>query len=61
MMTCKGFRRKQTWTNFKVLSRNFPAGTEKTTKNLSPDSRSQRGDLNPGSPEYEVGVSTTQP
>jgi hypothetical protein len=27
----------------------------KTTKNLSHDSRSQRRDVNPGSPEYEAG------
>jgi hypothetical protein len=41
--------------NFRTLSRHSAGELRKTTKNLSHDSRSQRRDLNPGSPEYEAG------
>jgi hypothetical protein len=54
MMNWKVFGRKRSWPNFKVLSRNSPAGTEKTTKNLNQDSRCLES--NPGPPEYEIGV-----
>jgi hypothetical protein len=54
------FGRKQSWPNFKVLSRYMPR-TEGTTKNFNPDSRSPGQDLKPGSPKYEAGVLTTRP
>jgi hypothetical protein len=34
--------------------------TEKTTKNLSQDSRFSGRDLNPGPPEYKAGMLTTR-
>jgi hypothetical protein len=40
MMNCKGFGRKRSWPNFKVLSRYSPGGTEESHKKLNPDSRS---------------------
>jgi hypothetical protein len=36
-------------------------GLRGTTKNLSQDSKSLDRDLNPGPPEYQVGVLTTRP
>jgi hypothetical protein len=55
-MNWKGFGRKQSWSNFKGLSRHSPGGTKKH-ENLSLNSL----DLNPGPPEYEVEVLTTRP
>jgi hypothetical protein len=46
MMNWKGFGRKQSWTNFKVLSQHLPGGTEKSTINLSHNSWSPGWDLN---------------
>jgi hypothetical protein len=46
---------------FKVLSRHLPVETEKMTKVLSQDSRSPGRGLNPGPPEYKVGVLITRP
>jgi hypothetical protein len=34
MMNWKGFGRKWSWPNFKLLSRHFPAGTEENHENL---------------------------
>jgi hypothetical protein len=49
-MTWKGLRRKRSWPSYKILSRNWPGGTE---ENLNQDSRSPGRDLNLGPPEYE--------
>jgi hypothetical protein len=43
---------------FKVLSKHFPTGTD---ENLDQGSRYPCRDMNPGPPEYEAGVLTTQP
>jgi hypothetical protein len=61
MMNWKGFGRKQSWPNFKVLHRNSPGATEKTTKNHNVDSWSLGPRIEPGPPVYEAGVLTTQP
>jgi hypothetical protein len=45
---------------FKVLSWHSTAGTEENHKNFSQDGWSMGKDLNPGPPEYELGVLTTQ-
>jgi hypothetical protein len=58
MMNWKGFGRKQSWSNFKGLSRHSPGGT-KEHENLSLNSLSPGRDLNSGPPEYEV--LTTRP
>jgi hypothetical protein len=46
---------------FKDLFRNFPEGTEKTTKKSVLDSRSPGQDSNRRPPEYEPGVLITRP
>jgi hypothetical protein len=46
--------------NFNVLSRHSSWRSEETHEKRH-DSRSPDRDLNPGPPEYEVGVSTTRP
>jgi hypothetical protein len=61
MTNWKGFRRKRSWSNFKVLFQHSPWGTEEKHKKLSQDSRSPGQDRNPGPPEYEVGLLATQP
>jgi hypothetical protein len=61
MMNWKRFGRKWSWPNFKVISRHSPGETEKNDENLSPDNWFPGRDLNPGLPEYEVGVLTTLP
>jgi hypothetical protein len=61
MMNCKRCGGKRSWPNFKVLSPHLYGGTEKTTKNRSLDSLSSGRDLNPGPPEYEAEVLTSQP
>jgi hypothetical protein len=38
IMNWKGFGRKLSWPNFKVLFRHSPGGTEKITKSLNEDS-----------------------
>jgi hypothetical protein len=60
-MNWRGFERKGSWLNFKVLSRHSPGGTEEIYENLSQDNQSLGRDLNPGSPEYEERVLTTGP
>jgi hypothetical protein len=40
IMTWKGFGRKMSWRNFKVLSQNSSGGTEKKRGNPNQDSRS---------------------
>jgi hypothetical protein len=46
---------------FKLLSWNLPGGTEENHEHLNLDSLSPCRDLNPGPPEYEAGLLTTQP
>jgi hypothetical protein len=43
----------------KVLSRQLPRGSEKTTKSFSQDSRYESQDLNPEPSEYEAEELTT--
>jgi hypothetical protein len=51
MMHWKGFGRKRSLPNFKVLSRHLSGELRRTTKTLSQNSLSSGRDLNPGSPE----------
>jgi hypothetical protein len=60
-MRWKGCGRKQSRSNFKVLSRHLPGGLRKTTNNFSQDSRSPGRNFNPGPPGREAGVLTTRP
>jgi hypothetical protein len=46
---------------FKVLSRHSLEEMRKTPITLSEDSRYPGRNLNPGPPEYQAGVLTTQP
>jgi hypothetical protein len=61
MMNWKGFGKKQSWLNFKVLSQHLPQGTEENHKEKSQNSWSPGWDLYLRHPEYETGVLTTQP
>jgi hypothetical protein len=54
MMNWKGFGRKQSWHNFRVVCWRSPGGTEENHEKLSQDSRSPCLDLNPGPPEYPL-------
>jgi hypothetical protein len=58
MMNWKGFGRKWSWPNVKILSRHSPGETE---ENHNQDSWSLGRDLNSGPPEYEAGVLTIRP
>jgi hypothetical protein len=60
MMNWKGFGRKRSWPNFKVLFPNSPGVTSEYHENFSYDSRSPGQDLKPGPPEYEEEVITIQ-
>jgi hypothetical protein len=55
-MNWKGYGRKLSWPDFKVLYRDI---LMKTTKNLRQNSRSPGRELNSGPLEYEAGVLTT--
>jgi hypothetical protein len=58
----KGFGRKWSWPNFKVLTRHSPEGTEKTMKDLNQDSRSPGMRIEPGTSQIRsrsVNHSTT--
>jgi hypothetical protein len=57
----KGFGRKRSWPNFKVLSWHSTGGNEENYENLNQDSQSPGRESNPGPPEYEVGVLSTRP
>jgi hypothetical protein len=52
IMNWKGFERKRSWLNFKVLFRHSLGVTEKTTKNLSHVAGRRGRDLNPERPKY---------
>jgi hypothetical protein len=58
-MNWKGFGRKRSLLNFRVLSQPLPVGTEENHKDVSYDSQSLGRNLNPGPPEYEAGMSST--
>jgi hypothetical protein len=53
MMNWKGSGRKRSWSNFKVLSQNFPGETEIRIQVSGPR-------FDPGTCEYEAGVSITR-
>jgi hypothetical protein len=59
-MNWKGCGKKRSWPNLRYYPSICLEGLRKTTKNLSQDTRSPVRDLNPGPPEYEEGVLTTQ-
>jgi hypothetical protein len=62
MMNGKGFGRKRSWPNSKVLSWHYPAGTDEIHEEMSVRIAGRRGrDLNLGTPEYKAGVLTTRP
>jgi hypothetical protein len=58
MMNWKGFGKKRSWPNFKLLSRYLSGVTEEKLKNHSQNSRSPGPGLNPG-PSKSVNHSTT--
>jgi hypothetical protein len=58
-MNWKGCRRKWQWPNFKILSHQFPGGTEKNHEKTR-NSQSSGRYLNPGLPENEIGVLATR-
>jgi hypothetical protein len=60
-MNWKGCGRKRSWPSLRYYPSIFLQELRKTTKILSQDSWSLGRDLNPGLPEYEAGVLTTQP
>jgi hypothetical protein len=62
MLNLKGFGRKRSWPNLKILSRHSPGGSEKAHEKTPMRISGRRGqDLNPGPPEYEERVLTTRP
>jgi hypothetical protein len=61
MINWKGFGRKRSWPNFKLLIQQWLEGLRKTTENLSQDIQSLDQDLNLRPPKYETGVLTTRP
>jgi hypothetical protein len=58
MINQNGFDRKQSWPNFKVLSKHSPGWTEENHKKTIRIAVRRGQDLSPGPPEYE-GVLTT--
>jgi hypothetical protein len=54
-MKWKGFGRKRSWPNFKILFWNSSGRFEEDYEN-SLDSRSPAGELKPGPPEYEANT-----
>jgi hypothetical protein len=50
---------KRSWPNLKVQLQHLPGGTEQDHL-TSQDSQSPGRDLNPGPPEYEVGLLATR-
>jgi hypothetical protein len=58
MMNWKGFGRKWSQPNFKVLSWHLLRGNEENHEKASQDSWSPGRDLNMEPPEYETGVLT---
>jgi hypothetical protein len=60
-MNWKGYGRKRPRSNLRYYSGICLEGLRKTKKNLSQDRWSLDRDINPGHPEHEAGVITTQP
>jgi hypothetical protein len=61
MMNWKGFGRKQTWPNLKVLSQHFSGETEQNIRKTSARTVCSLGrDLSQGFRKYEAGVLNTQ-
>jgi hypothetical protein len=54
-MNWKGFGRKQSWPNFKALSRNSPGGTEENHE-ITQDSRSPGLRFEPGTWAMELRI-----
>jgi hypothetical protein len=54
MKNLKGFGRKRSWPDFKVLSQHLPVETEENYENLNQHSDRRGRESNPGSPKYEV-------
>jgi hypothetical protein len=48
MTTRKGYGRKRSWPNFKVLSRHSPRGTKENHEKFNQDSRSPEPRIEPG-------------
>jgi hypothetical protein len=59
IINCKGFRRKRSWHDCKVLSRHLPGEYEINHKKTSVR-RSPGPHMNSGPPEYEAGVFNTR-
>jgi hypothetical protein len=59
MMNWKGFGKKKSWPNFKVMSQHSLGGTVENHIETQV-SQSPGQDLNPGPPEYKAGVLTKQ-
>jgi hypothetical protein len=59
LINWKGFGRKRSWPNLKILSRNLTGGTEENDENPQDIWRLDR-ELNPGCPEYGAGVLATR-
>jgi hypothetical protein len=55
-MNWKGFGRKWSWPNFKVLSWHLPGGTEENHEKPQSGLLVSRPRFNPGPSEYEAGV-----
>jgi hypothetical protein len=60
MINYKGCKTIDRWSNFKLLAQRLPRGTEENQEKRQ-DMRSLDRHLNPVSPEYKAGVSTTRP
>jgi hypothetical protein len=59
-MNWKGYGRKRQWPKLRHHPGICLEGLRKTKKNLSQDKGSPGRDFNPGPPEYEAGVLSTQ-
>jgi hypothetical protein len=60
-MNWKGFEKKRSWPNLRRYLCFGIMVLRKTTKNIIKDKRSVNRYLNPGPPEYEIGILATQP
>jgi hypothetical protein len=59
MMNCKGFGRKQSLNNFKILSLHSNGGTEENHKKPQSEEPVSGPRSEPGPSKYEVGALTT--
>jgi hypothetical protein len=60
-MNWRGYGRKRSWSNIKVLSRMLSGGIEEDDENFSQYSQFLGRNFNPGRPEYEAELLTTRP